>query len=133
MTAKHRGVTSPITVLLVDDQPDFLQFVESVLTAHPGLEIVGTATDARDALAKVIALEPQLVILDVQMPEIDGFEAAPMLLEASAGTRVLMTSASPDPAYPTMAYQVGAVGFLNKRRLRPEAVLEVLAGLDRAA
>ena len=133
MTTQPKRVASPITVLLVDDQLDFLQALEPVLSAHPGLDVVGIAIGAHDALAKLLALEPQLVILDVQMPEIDGFEAASMLLAASPDTRILMVSASSDPAYSTMAYEAGAVGFLNKRHLRPEAVLAVLTGLDRAA
>src|SRR3954468_10998532 len=87
------------SIVVVDDEPSFLDVAQSVLSQHPGVTVVGTATSGEQALELYSALRPELVILDVQMPGMSGFEAARRLRRQGGGVRVLIVSAHDEPQY----------------------------------
>ncbi len=105
----------PCTVLLVDDQPDFLLWAEEILAEHSELAVVGSATSASQSLTAVVELDPHVVVLDVLMPDMTGFEAARRLHGDHPDVRVVLVSAFDDPGYAAMARQVGAAGFIPKK------------------
>jgi DNA-binding NarL/FixJ family response regulator len=119
--------TSPRTLVLVDDQPDFLDIARARLTRDATLAVVGEATSGEAAVALVLGLEPgpEAVLVDVEMPGLDGFETARRLRALAPGVRIILTSASSDSRYCAAATGIGA-DFLAKRDLSAQAVLRLL-------
>ena len=115
------------TVLLVDDQPEFLDLARAMLSVHPALSVVGEAQSCGQALELVPDLNPNVAIVDVQMPRMSGFEAVRRLLDASPTLRVILVSAYSDPQYLPLAHSVGAIGFLHKRAFSADAIVSLLA------
>lgn len=113
------------TLLLVDDQPEFLQIARQRLTREPGLQVIGEATSGEDALQLLPTLQPEAVLMDVEMPGLDGFETARRLKTVAPGVRIILTSASNDRGYSAAAVGLG-VAFLSKRNLSVEAVLRLI-------
>ena len=115
------------TLLVVDDQAEFLQLVRSRLTREQTLDVVAEATSGEAALDLVPRLEPcpDGVLLDVEMPGLDGFETARRLRVLLPTLRIILTSASDTPRYGVAAGRIGA-SFLPKRQLTAQAVLHLL-------
>ena len=106
-----------ITVLLVDDNAIVRRGIASLLEESDGIEVVGEAADGREAIARAEELRPDVVLLDVRMPVMDGVAAAGPLAERS---RVLMLSYSEDEQMVTGAIRNGASGYLVHGRFEPE-------------
>jgi two-component system, NarL family, invasion response regulator UvrY len=81
-----------VTVLVVDDQPIFLRAARELIAATPGFEVVGEATSGRDALEMANRVRPDLVLLDVRMPGMDGIETARRLAEVAPDAFVVLIS-----------------------------------------
>jgi two-component system invasion response regulator UvrY len=113
--ANPRSPLIPHGVLLVDDQPEFLQVAECVLAHLPEISVIGTAGTGEEGIAMVVALAPDLVVMDVQMPGMSGFEAARRMVAQCPGLRIVMISADGEPGYELFARQAGAAGFLTKK------------------
>ncbi len=114
------------TILLVDDQPDFLALARELLAEHPGLQVVGEATDDKSAMELLIRLQPDVAILDVYMPWVSGFTLCRKMLDLQPNLRVIMTSSHDDRQYHVMAAKLGAKAFLHKNRLSARSVADIL-------
>ena len=90
----------PVTVLAVDDQPVFLRAAHDLIAATPGFEQVGEACSGPEALEKAAALRPDLVLLDVRMPGMDGIETARRLADADGEAVVVLISLDAVPEVP---------------------------------
>jgi DNA-binding NarL/FixJ family response regulator len=90
----------PVTVLAVDDQPVFLRAAHELIAATPGFEQVGEACSGPEALEKAAALRPDLVLLDVRMPGMDGIETARRLADADGEAVVVLISLEAAPEMP---------------------------------
>src|SRR6266540_5719363 len=84
----------PIRILLVDDDASFLNSLEALLTVEPGLEIVGKAASGEEALAAAARAEPDVAVIDVLMPTMNGIECAHLLQERHPKARVILISGS---------------------------------------
>lgn len=104
----------PITVLVVDDQELMRVGLKMVLGAHPDLEVVGEAENGATAISKAVELEPDIVLMDVRMPVVDGVTATGRILEAGHGTRVLVMTTFDLDEHALGALRAGASGFLLK-------------------
>ncbi|MCC6822747.1 MAG: response regulator transcription factor [Verrucomicrobiota bacterium] len=104
-----------ITVLLAEDHMIVREGIRKLLEAEPDLKVVGEAPDGRAAVALVKKLRPAVVVMDIAMPRLNGFEATRQILRAIPATRVLMLSAHGDLAYIREAISAGAQGFLLKQ------------------
>jgi CheY-like chemotaxis protein len=115
------------SMVLVDDQSEFLEIARTRLTRGAELEVVAQATSGQAALELIEQLSPSpdLVLVDVEMPGLDGFETARRLRTLAPGVRVILTSASNSAQYGAAAVGVGAV-FLPKRNLSTQAILDLL-------
>jgi DNA-binding NarL/FixJ family response regulator len=102
-----------IRVLLVDDQPLLLQGFSLILSTEDDIEVVGTARDGREALAAVETLTPHVVLMDVQMPGLDGIEATRQVVARSDAAVVMLTTFDRDD-YLFDALEAGASGFILK-------------------
>jgi len=105
---------APIRVLLVDDHQLVIDGLRSCLEAYPDLAIVGVATSAADALREAKAQTPDVILLDINMPDMTGLDAAPLLREACPGARILMVSMHNSQDYISTALAAGAAGYVLK-------------------
>lgn len=106
--------TTMIRLLLVDDQTLVRQGFRVLLETSEDIQVVGEAADGKQALQQVEALQPDIVLLDVRMPEVDGVAAAQLICQHFAGVKVLMLSTFDDEDYICRAMQYGASGYLLK-------------------
>lgn len=111
--------TTPIKVLLVDDQALMRMGFRMVLEAHDDLTVIGEAANGRDAITQVSALDPDVVLMDVRMPEMDGIEATAAIVSQFPRTRILILTTFDLDEYAFAGLRAGASGFLLKDA-RPE-------------
>lgn len=111
-------------VLAVDDSKTFLRVADSVVSATTGLRLVGTAASGEEAIRLVPDLQPDLVLLDVHMPGIDGLETARIIREMRPQTVIVHVSADPE-GHEAAAESVGAAAILDKVDLSPAALDEL--------
>jgi len=111
-------------VLVVDDHPSFRRSAAALLAAE-GFEVVGEAEDGASALALAAELAPDVVLLDVQLPDIDGFEVAARLRERGGDEAIVLVSSREREAYGPLVEASGARGFVGKADLS-RAVLDRL-------
>ncbi|OLF10375.1 response regulator [Actinophytocola xanthii] len=103
-----------VRVLVVDDQRLVREGIASLLGIRPGIEVVGTAADGREAVEKALALAPDVVLMDVRMPGMDGVDAVAVLNRRAPGCRAVMLTTFDDEEYVVQALRAGAAGYLLK-------------------
>jgi DNA-binding NarL/FixJ family response regulator len=109
------------TVLVVDDHAGFRSRARLLLEAE-GYEVVGEASDGETAVAEARRLRPDVVLLDVQLPDLDGFDVAARITEGDGGPQVVLTSSRDWSDSPDLIARSGAKGFVPKEGLSGEAV-----------
>jgi DNA-binding NarL/FixJ family response regulator len=102
-------------VLLVDDHTLLRKGIKSLLAIEPGIVVVGEAKDGREAVAMARALDPDVVLMDIAMPNMNGIEATRQIRKAAPRSRVLILSAHSDDHYIEGVTALGAVGFILKQ------------------
>jgi DNA-binding NarL/FixJ family response regulator len=120
-----------IRVLIVDDHAVVRSGLRHVLESEDDIEVVGEAGNLREAVLEARAHQPDVVLMDVVMPDASGIEAAPPVLKEAPETKVLMLSMQDDPNYVREAFAAGASGYVLKEAADVEvvgAVREVAAG-----
>jgi DNA-binding NarL/FixJ family response regulator len=105
---------SPIRILLVDDNPEFLDVAAYFLSTEPQLEIVGRALSGHEALSKISQLQPDLVFLDLAMPNMNGLEVTRKLKGQSDLPRIIILTLHDSQEYRNLAEAMGADGFITK-------------------
>lgn len=118
-----------ITVLIVDDQPLQRLGFRMLLESHPGTEVVGEAANGADAVRRTSELRPDVVLMDVRMPGMDGIEATRRIVASSGRSGILMLTTFDLDEYVHAALRAGASGFLLKDA-QPE---ELLTGIRAVA
>jgi DNA-binding NarL/FixJ family response regulator len=104
------------TVLIVDDHPEFRESASALLEAE-GFAVIGEAADAHEAIAAVERLQPQVVLVDIQLPDLDGFAVAERLAAGPHPPRVVLISSREAAAYGPRLDAAAARGFIAKREL----------------
>jgi DNA-binding NarL/FixJ family response regulator len=122
-----------VRVLLVDDHALVRAGLRSLLQDVPGIEVVAEAGNGRDALRLIEELHPEVVLMDISMPVLNGFEAARRVVTEHPQTRVLMISMHADEQYISQAFAAGAMGYLLKSAEPDElqAALDAIRGGQR--
>jgi len=120
-TAADNQLQMDMTLLIVDDHTSFRSAARKVLEHH-GYEVVGEAPDGETALEAVRELRPDIVLLDVQLPGIDGFEVAARLTAAGDPPAIVMTSSRDGADFGSMIERSGARGFIPKADLSGPAI-----------
>jgi DNA-binding NarL/FixJ family response regulator len=115
----------PVRVLIVDDDDLMRAGLRGVLSSDPGIEVVGEATDGRDAVYRTRLQSPDVVLMDVRMPDLDGIAATRELLGAFPEVRVVIVTTFEQDDYIFGALNAGASGFLLKRTTPEELVAAV--------
>ncbi|PIM68823.1 DNA-binding response regulator [Streptomyces sp. JV178] len=114
-----------VRVLLADDDALLRTGVAVILGTAPGIEVVGEAGDGLRAVELCRALAPDVVLMDVRMPGIDGIQATGRIVDAGLAARILVLTTFPDDAYVWQALRAGASGFLLKRTA-PERLIDAV-------
>lgn len=107
-------MTEPIRVMIVDDHALFRRGLQMVLESEEGIQVVGEAGDGAEAISKAEEAMPDVVLMDVRMPALDGIEATRRIVSKQNGTRVLMLTTFDLDEYVVDAFRAGASGFLLK-------------------
>ncbi|NDJ22614.1 response regulator [Nostoc sp. B(2019)] len=106
--------SSPIRLLIVDDQSLIRQGLKAILEQEPDLHVVGDAENGKVALELVATLQPDVVLMDIRMPEMDGRTATKLIVQNFPNVKVLVLSTFDDDSYLTGAMRAGAKGYLLK-------------------
>jgi two-component system, NarL family, nitrate/nitrite response regulator NarL len=121
---------NPIRLLLADDHTLFRKGLASLLEKEKGFEIMGEAEDGAEAVSKAQAGKPDLVLMDIHMPGINGLEATRQITNSLPATRVVMLTISEEDKDVFEAIKCGAHGYLSKK-VDPENLRELLQGVFR--
>lgn len=119
-----------IRVLMADDHPVVRGGIKNLIESDPYVKVVGEASSGREALEMVEQLQPDILLLDMEMHDISGVEVARQLNKRRSGVRILVLSAYNDPQYIRSLLESGAAGYLTKDEA-PEYILEALRGVYR--
>lgn len=114
-----------VRVLLADDHPLFRSGLRSMLQADPAFEVAGETSRGDDAVALAKELKPELVIMDVSMPGLDGIEATRQIKAWNRNVRVLILSMHSDDAYWRESMEAGASGYVLKRAVDTELLIAI--------
>src|SRR4051794_31050191 len=118
-----------ITLLIVDDQPSVLDALRQCFMLEPDLQVVGRASDGQGALALALALQPDIVLADIKMPNMDGLATATALRRIAPQIKVVLLSIYDDSAMRAQALSAGAVEFVGKH----DPAETLIAAIRRAA
>jgi DNA-binding NarL/FixJ family response regulator len=119
---------APARLIIADDHPLIRGALKAMLANEPDVEVVGEAKDGRQALELYRKLRPDLVLMDVQMPEMDGLAATRAIKKEHPGVIVLMVTAFEDPNYLLEAIKAGAAGYVLKHET-PRQLLGAVRGV----
>jgi DNA-binding NarL/FixJ family response regulator len=125
-----RSVPRPVRVLLVEDNDVYAHTLELLLEPVPTVEIVGRARHGAEGVERAVELAPDVVLMDVSMPVMDGFEATERIRRCAPSTRVVILTSSDDPADRARARAAGASDYLTKES-RLEDLLSAVGAAPR--
>jgi two-component system response regulator NreC len=111
-----------LRIVLADDHVMLRDGLKSLVNAQPDMEVVGEADDGRAALAKAQELRPDVVVMDISMPELNGIQATEQLKGRSRGTKVLVLTAYDEVGYLRQLLQAGASGYVLKKAAAEDLV-----------
>jgi len=117
---------SVVDVLIVDDQALFRAVARTVVSMVPGWQVVGEADSGEDAVAKFVELRPGVVLMDINLPGINGIEATRRILDTEPAARVVLLSTYAADDLPADAQSCGAAGYVRKDDLTPTALRELV-------
>ncbi len=116
---------SPATILLIDDHPLLRQGIKQLIEMEDDMQVAGEASNAADGIRLAHELEPDLILMDLNMPEMNGIEALKKLREESVSSRIIMFTVSDHEDDVVAALRAGADGYLLKD-MEPEDIIQQL-------
>jgi len=114
-----------LRILIVDDQRLMREGLATIIGLEPGMEVVGTAVDGRDAYSKVAEWQPDVVLMDIRMPGMDGVEGSELILKHFPETKVLILTTFDDAELIMKVLEKGVHGYLLKD-MRSEAIISAI-------
>jgi two-component system, NarL family, response regulator len=114
-----------INVLVVDDEPLFVEMIQAMLAAEAGISVVASARDGRDAIGLAAELRPDVIVMDVSMPVMDGIEATSRICEHDPDARILILTGGTITGDIDRSRKAGAAAYLTKDRIATELVAEI--------
>jgi DNA-binding NarL/FixJ family response regulator len=111
-----------IRVLIVDDHAIMRDGIRALLSVNDDIEVIGEASEGREAIKKMEQLKPDVIVMDIAMPGMDGMEATRQMVKGNPGVKVLILTQHDNKEYIISAIKAGAAGFVPKRALGSELV-----------
>ncbi len=115
----------PIRILIVDDSPDFLDVAVGYLAGDPAIQVAGRALSGEEGIKAVQTLAPDVVLMDVMLPQMNGIAATRQIMAALVGVKIIALSVYDAPRYREVMHQAGAIAYFSKDRL-PDELVSVL-------
>jgi len=131
MKAAAAKLESPIRVLIVDDHRLFAEALEAILAGESTLEVVGRARNGAEAVELTLELVPDIVLMDISMPVMDGVEATRRIREARPDACVLILTGSNAAADVDRSRDAGAAGYITKDRIASQLVEAIVEAASR--
>jgi len=116
---------SRITILIVDDHELIRRCIADILSLECDFDVVGQACDGVEAVCRAEECKPDVVLLDIGLPGLNGLQAVPLIKRVSPGTEILMVTSHDHPFFVKEAFDAGARGFLAKNDLSEELIVAV--------
>ena len=116
---------SQISILIADDEPLFVEMIQAMLSAEAELAVISTARDGSVAVRLAAELRPDVIVMDVSMPVMDGIDATSRIREQDPDAQVLILTGGTMPNDIDRARKAGAAGYLTKDRIATELVSEI--------
>ncbi|WP_293576245.1 response regulator transcription factor [Phaeobacter sp.] len=107
-------MAAPIRVMIVDDHPMVAEGIQSILESYDDIEVVASASNGDEAVQQCRTLNPDVILMDLNMPKLGGLSATEIILEQSPATRILILSMHDSPEYISSALSHGAMGYVLK-------------------
>ena len=117
-------MAGPVPVLIVDDQAPFRRAARAVVTATPGFEVVGEAESGEEAVELADTLAPGMVLMDINLPGINGLEATRRILHSTTRVVILLLSTYEEAEYGPRAAECGAAAYIPKSSFGPDRLSE---------
>jgi two-component system, NarL family, nitrate/nitrite response regulator NarL len=130
--AEGQGLPATRRVFIADDHEGYRAGVARLVAEHPSLEVVGQASDGEQALAGIVACQPDVALLDVRMPGLSGIEVCRRLQadKSAPGARIVLITGTPDPVLSSQAADAGAVALLGKETPPATIAAQLLAAAE---
>lgn len=122
------GREAPLDVLIVDDQAPFRSAARSLVSLLRGWQVVAEAATGEDAVAQALAVRPDVVLMDINLPGIDGIEATRQIMAAAPESVVVLVSTYAEQDLPEDARTSGATAYVRKEDLTPQVLRGLLEG-----
>lgn len=106
--------TDPIRIIIVDDHPMVAEGIEALLESYDDISVIATLSDGDEAIAQATEMQPDVMLMDLNMPKTNGLAATEIILESCPDTRILILSMHDSPEYISTALNHGAMGYLLK-------------------
>ena len=120
-----------IRVLIADDHRLFADALAAILATDERIEVVGKAQDGQEAVELATSTQPNVVLMDIAMPRLDGLEAAKRIKEGSDSTAVLMLTGSDLPSDVARAREAGVSGYVTKDRIASELIDSIVSAIEK--
>jgi DNA-binding NarL/FixJ family response regulator len=127
MADRQASLGRPIRILIVDDHPVVRDGIRGLFAGDPAFEVVGEASNGREAVSRTEAFHPDVVLMDLRMPELDGVGATREIVDRGLGARVLILTTYDTESDVLLAIEAGATGYLLKDATRDELIHAVQA------
>src|SRR5213596_1449187 len=131
MEAAASKLETPIRVLIADDHRLFAEALEAILAGESGIDVVGRARNGAEAVELALELEPDVVLMDISMPVMDGVEATRRIRQARPAACVLMLTGSNAAVDVDRAREAGAAGYVTKDRIASQLVEAIVESATR--
>jgi two-component system nitrate/nitrite response regulator NarL len=125
MSESAATLPAHVDVLIVDDEPLFTQMVEAMLECEDGICVIGKAAHGKDAVRLAQRLDPDVIVMDISMPVMNGIDATREIREADPNAQVLILTGGSSIVEVDEARKAGAAGYLTKDRIANELVSEI--------
>jgi DNA-binding NarL/FixJ family response regulator len=126
---KVRAGVSSVRILVVEDFPEFRRFVRSTLGERNDLQIIGEAADGLEAVQKAVELKPDLILMDIGLPSLNGLEAARRIFELVPESKIIFLSQESSAEVKQAALNMGACGYVVKAKAASELMPAIYAAV----